>query len=63
MTLLKQMKGAMGILGKEPSQKKVVSDKVQMRVDRQEVIDKKIEKLLLAYKKQDEQTLKRASGF
>ena len=60
MTLLKQLKVA--VSGKEQEPKKV-SDKVKMKVNRTEIIDKKIEKLLLAYKKQDEQTLKRASGF
>jgi|688.fasta_scaffold769805_2 hypothetical protein len=34
-----------------------------MRVDRGEMIDKKIEKLLIAYKKQDEITQKKANNF
>ena len=46
----------------EPSAPKV-SDKVQMKVARAEMIDKKIEKLLLAYKKQDEIAIKNAKNF
>lgn len=63
MTLLRQMKGSLGSLVPQGPAAPKVSDKVQMKVNRSDIIDKKIEKLLLAYKKQDEIALKKASNF
>ena len=63
MTLLRQLKGSLGNLMPKPPSAPKVSDKVQMKITRTEAIDKKIEQLLIAYKRQDEVSMKKATNI